>query len=219
MSAGDCTRGWRVISCPALERKYSKIGANELLRICANFGDSDAWEEFLCRFHPPVFATVRRTAARYTVAHPDLCDELEQQVYFKLIDHGGTRLSGFVPTHEDAAYGYLKIIAKRVVQDYFRRKGALALEPLEIDPPVEPDIDGVILFGEIDEFLKTEVSDRNRRILWLSVRQGLTAEEIAAIPGIGLTQKGVETVLRKVKDLVIAHFGPSVPANGDGRKK
>jgi hypothetical protein len=44
--------------------------------------------------------------------------------------------------------------------------------------------------------------ERDRTIFWLRHRQGLTASEIAAIPSIGLTTEGVESVLLRLETMI-----------------
>jgi RNA polymerase sigma-70 factor (ECF subfamily) len=40
--------------------------------------------------------------------------------------------------------------------------------------------------------------ERNTRIFWLHYRVGLSARNIADLPGIGLTTKGVESILLRI---------------------
>jgi RNA polymerase sigma-70 factor (ECF subfamily) len=57
------------------------------------------------------------------------------------------------------------------------------------------------LLAELDEKLRSapkEIGERDRALFWLYYLQGYTAEEIAGIPGVGLSAKGVESALRRV---------------------
>ena len=40
--------------------------------------------------------------------------------------------------------------------------------------------------------------ERNRTIFWLHYRAGLSARAIAELPGMGLTTKGVESILMRI---------------------
>jgi DNA-directed RNA polymerase specialized sigma24 family protein len=48
--------------------------------------------------------------------------------------------------------------------------------------------------------------ERKRAIFWLRHRQGLTASEIAAIPSIGLTTEGVESMLMRLVAMIRGHI-------------
>ncbi len=88
------------------------------------------------------------------------------------------------------------------------------VEPVQIDPKTadEGSFDEVhrhLQLERIDKIL-TQVTgakdrERNRTIFWLRHRQGLTASEIAAIPSIGLTTEGVESVLMRLADQIRGH--------------
>jgi DNA-directed RNA polymerase specialized sigma24 family protein len=58
-----------------------------------------------------------------------------------------------------------------------------------------------VLLSELDRKLRSApdvFGERDRALFWLYYLQGLTAEEIARLPVVGLTAKGVESVLRRV---------------------
>jgi RNA polymerase sigma-70 factor (ECF subfamily) len=63
-----------------------------------------------------------------------------------------------------------------------------------------------ILLKQIDHFLETcsQGPDRDRDCLmfWLYYQQGMSAKAIAALPTIGLTEKGVESAIFRLTRLV-----------------
>ena len=63
-----------------------------------------------------------------------------------------------------------------------------------------------ILLRQIDSCLQSygegPIQERDRTVFWLYYRQGLTAKEIAALPSTGLTVKGVESAILRLKSLV-----------------
>src|SRR5579871_270101 len=203
---GDCAQPWTVIPSFAPWRTYSWLSPDKLLVLCADFGNIHAWKEFVRRFDRLILITVRRVVRRYGPTDPELCRDLAQMVYVKLCDHEGRLLRTFVPVREGASFGYVKVLAANVVHDYFRGQGRHRFESLPDDMPSGSHNDQRIFLGEIDEFLRHTVSERNREIFWLHHRHGMKAREIAALPGIALKLKGVETALKKVRDLVIAEF-------------
>ena len=68
-------------------------------------------------------------------------------------------------------------------------------------PDAGPAIQRTVLFSEIDRMLQAapdSITERDRTIFWLYYLQGLTADEIAALPATDLSAKGVESALRRV---------------------
>jgi hypothetical protein len=125
------------------------------------------------------------------------------------------------------------VIAANVVHDHF--KGALAakrgavqtiaieergMEPAQIElrtavPDTFEAISQRVQLDHIDKILRqvTAGKDQERKctIFWLRHRQGLTASEIAAIPAIGLTTEGVESVLMRLAAMIRSHVISSTP--------
>lgn len=56
-----------------------------------------------------------------------------------------------------------------------------------------------VLFKQIDECIESCLEgpdrDRDRTVFWLYYQQGMTAKDIAALPTIALSTKGVESVI------------------------
>ena len=194
-----------VLRSLALELDYRDLTAEELLRVCADLRDGDAWDEFIRRFHGAIFAAVWRTGRRYQQFQPGLCDDLVQETYLRLSANGARALREFVPRHPGSACCYLQVVALRVTQDYCKKKDFRRIEELPPDPPdiAAPNkTEWLALLAEIDDVLRRHAGDRDRQIFGLHHLQGMTAREISAIPGIGLTTKGVESVLVRLKHLI-----------------
>lgn len=194
-----------------MSNRYREVTLEELLRICADLDDSEAWDELIGRVHGMVFGIVRRTGLRYAGFQLDLCDDLEQSVYLHLAGNNGQALRRFIPQHPGSGFGYVKKIAAHVAHDCMRSKGFGRLPGSGEDLPDrgKPDkTEAVIFTREIDTFLRENVSERDRQIFWLHHLQRMTAKEIAAIPAFGLTEAGVESVLGRFKRLIKEKFGP-----------
>jgi len=92
-----------------------------------------------------------------------------------------------------------------------------AMAGREAMPPAEREI----LLREIDEQLATvsepAARDRDRQIFWLYYRHGMTARAIALIPGIGLTQKGVESAIVRLTNHVRARLADIKLAGPEGK--
>ncbi|HTQ54167.1 MAG TPA: sigma-70 family RNA polymerase sigma factor [Bryobacteraceae bacterium] len=192
-------------------RDYTKLSAEELVKVCADLGNADAWDEFLRRFHPRIFTAVRRVAARYTGPRAPSCDDVAAEVYLRLCAKGAKALRDFVPRHEGSAYGYLSTIAMNTAIDYLgRRPAPPTVEDYPVENVAEPaTVEWRMRMRDVDDILRRRVTERERQIFWLYYGRGLTAREIAALPYFGLTLKGVESTVRRLGGIVRKELGTS----------
>jgi RNA polymerase sigma-70 factor (ECF subfamily) len=205
--------------------EYSDLSPIQLLRECAGSKDPELWAEFIRRFQPVIAAAVLRTARPFGDPRQQLLDDLIQDTYLKLCENDCRMLRLFKPRGEDSIYGYLKVVASNIVRDHFKselagKRGAGQIdaidEPFQFDPKTKGS-DGVVpihrnlQLQEIDRALEQVTAGRDQprkcMIFWLRYRQGLTASEIAALPLIGLSTEGVESVLLRLTVMVRAHIG------------
>lgn len=199
-----------VLRSPELAHDYSDLSGEELLRVCADLRNAAAWDAFISRFHAAIFTAVLRTGRRYAQFDRGSCDDLVQETYLRLTAHGAKALRKFVPRHPGSACCYLQVIAIRVTLDYCKSKNFGRTEEL---PPDQPDkaapsrTEWLALKTEVFDLLRKHATARDRRIFSLHL-QGMTAKEIAAIPEMGLSVKGVESVLVRVKRLIQENLGP-----------
>lgn len=183
--------------------------AEEQLGLCADSAGEGAWEEFIRRFHPVVVATALRTAQRYTPAYRELCNDLTQEVYLKFSACGARLLREFKPRHVGSAFGYVKIVTRNVVHDYFKGKGARRVDDILPDNLGAPDgMEKAMLVREIDDLLRKYARRTDREIFWMYYRHGMTAKEIALLPAVRLSVKGVESVLTRLAKLIRERFAP-----------
>ena len=197
---------------------WSTASSGQLIAACIERGEQTAWEEFVRRFRPVIAGTVVRTARRFGEASPQLLDDLVQETYLKVCANQCRVLREFKPQAEESIFGLLKSVAFSVVHDHFR--GGLAAKrgggkaEIGLDSFVEntaaaveglAEVERRILLGEIEECLASPeagATERDRQIFWLYYRHGMTSRAIGAIPRIGLTQKGVESVIQRLVGLV-----------------
>ena len=103
---------------------------------------------------------------------------------------------------------YLKALAANTASDFFRSRKALRRDgghPVSIDQVSfqlrsqlgRESLDSSVLMEQINAFLAAEASLKERTIFFLYYKQGLTAKEIAAVPGLQLSVKGVESQLQR----------------------
>jgi RNA polymerase sigma factor (sigma-70 family) len=181
----------------------------------------------MLRFHMPLMAgIVYRVAWRWGSPRQDDIEDAIQEVCMKLSQQARTRK---MPEKDDQAVeGYLKALAANTASDYFRarnaqRRDAGRTTSLE-DPGLRqklkdrfgPDeMEQQVLMGEIEKLF--EDSPRELLVFRLHCQQGLTAKEIAAIPSVQLTEKGVESLIDRMKKSARKKFlggGEGISAGG-----
>ncbi len=185
-------------------------------------GEIDAWEGFLARFHELIVATVVRTASANGMPDRADVDDLVQDVYLKLCAHNFQILRSVRSDHPNGVYGLVRAVAYSTTVDYLRRlknpvhgtRKTVSLEALEhdlaVDRPAESELHRRMLFERLDILLAdicpAETVLRDRNVFWLYYRQGFTAKEIAAMAAMGLTLKGVESLLFRLTAALRSHL-------------
>ncbi len=194
------------------------MSLEELLRACAEVGNEDVWQEFVACFQRLIAGVVLKTARRWGDVSPDTVEDLVQETYLKLCSDPQRMLAEFDAHHQDAFYGYLKVVTANLVNDYFRarhsKKRNVAIESSlqELNEEIADcglgsakQIERAALLAQVDAVLPALAgtdSERDRTIFWLYWRHGMTAQAIAEMPGLGLTAKGVESVIYRLTRLV-----------------
>jgi RNA polymerase sigma-70 factor (ECF subfamily) len=175
----------------------------------------EAWTEFVRRFQPLIAAAIAKVARRFGKVSNELVDDLVQEVFIKLCRDNFHPLSGVATTRDEKSlFGFLRVVAANVAHDHFRRArafkagGAHAEKQESIEAPeldkrrASSAIERGVLLEEMDRRLKTLSHEpnfnRNRAIFWFYYKEGLTATEIAALPDIKLSVKGVESTLLRL---------------------
>jgi RNA polymerase sigma-70 factor (ECF subfamily) len=201
---------------------YSALTAEELVVACRQAGEAAAWQEFVHRFHRLVATVALRVARRWGECSPQLIDDLVQETYLKLCSNNFKLLRSFKPHHQDAFYGYLKVVTANLVHDHFKaahsfKRGSGAVEVTtdltvaavtnaSSATPADERSERGILLGELDVLLCKLAAgpqlERDRRIFWLYYRVGLAASAIAALPSTGLSTKGVESTILRLTRLL-----------------
>ena len=206
-----------------------KLSLQELLQLCLATHDPALWQEFNRRVQPLISRVVFNTVKRCRWASPDpaLVDDLTQDTFLKLCANDFRALREFHFEHENSLFGFLKTVASNVAQDYLRReysrKHGGGVEEVDLDDAIIParpvDTQTQILVAEVQRILEEELKndasrERDITIFWLYYRWGFTAKEISKIRSIGLTVKGVESVLLRLTRLIRGRLGGRGTASG-----
>lgn len=148
---------------------------------------------------------------------PSLVEDLAQVTYLKLWEDGCRQLRDFALQHPEAILGYIKKTAANATHDHFKHRRSQSAggdqphvstsdfeaEAGSQDHGSQQRIAFGILVQQIDEHLDRGLTgpdkERDRTIFWLYFRQGMSTAEIASLPAMGLSEKGVGSVLERLK--------------------
>ena len=213
-----------------------KLSVKELVSYCLDSQDQDGWNEFVRRFQPLIAGVVTKCVFKRKRPKPDLIDDLIQETFLKLCANNFKALRNFSFKDDHGFFGFLKVVASHVVEDYFREQnsqkhgdGREEEDPDEsrMPPPFRPNslqpAEKAILWTQIDRCLAKLASDpnfaRDYAIFWLYYRQGLTAKAISKLPGITLSVKGVESTLLRLTRYVKACLTAPPPRQKEGYRR
>jgi RNA polymerase sigma-70 factor, ECF subfamily len=198
-----------------------KLTDEELVRLLLATRDedlcADLWVEFWRRFQPVIARTVRRRISHYPRwIRPDEADDLVSETFLKLCKDDYKALRKFEFQHQNAFYGFLKVLAAHVVEDDIRKKnsdkeGGGQVPENIVDLPQPPSdrfsaaqsMLNNLRMNEIESCLQQRKGEsnfvRDHKIFWLYFRDGFTANEISELPDIGFKSvKGVESALLRL---------------------
>jgi len=217
--------------------RYSSLSLRDVVCLCADNSDDEVWEEFVSRVGRPIALTIMRTASLWGDASRSVVEDLVQVTYMKLWEDGCRLLREFAIRHPEAILGYLKKTAANTAHDYFKHRHSQSsggdqthVSTWDVDPQAGQEthgsqerIDFAVILSEIDDRLKQVLTgadrERDRMIFWLYFRQGMSTKEIASLPAIGLSAKGVGSVLERVKQCVREQIvGPATNSENNGRE-
>ena len=188
-------------------------------------GKIEAWDGFLARFHELIVSTVVRTLSTSSGPNRAMVEDLVQDIYLKLCANDGKILRHLRSDHPNGVYALVRAVAYSTTVDHLRTlrnpikdaRKAVSLDVLQHDlalaEPAESELHRRMLFERIDGLLTAacapESRMRDRNVFWLYYRQGFTAKEIAALPAVGLTVKGVESLLYRLTATLRAQLAPA----------
>lgn len=208
----------------SIPNRYSSLSLKDVVCLCSGSCDEAAWEEFVSRVGRPISLTILRTASLWGQPSVTLVEDLVQVTYLKLWEDNCRLLRDFAIQHPEAILGYVKKTAANATYDHFRHSrsqsaggGHPHVSTSDVDPQAGEGVDGnhekiafQVLLNQIDQHLRRTLvgpdQERDRMIFWLYFRQGMSAREIASMPTIGLTPKGVGSVIERLKECVRSHI-------------
>jgi RNA polymerase sigma-70 factor (ECF subfamily) len=159
---------------------------------------------------------------------PARVEDLIQEVYVRLCADECRVLRETTAQSAASVFGLVQAVALTAALDNHRlhratkRGGGVATVPLDDShlAPSAHDLDREILIGQIDSILKKygekATERRDCQVFWLYYQHGFTARDISALPGIGLSAKGVESLVYRLTAEVRRQISPPGGAKGGG---
>ena len=207
--------------------------SRRLLERCARQRDWLAWDEFRGRYEARLVAGVRRGLRRTGVWHPPVeVEDLLQEVYCKLLDHGGRCLLRCRGDAEEAISAYLGRIAETVTIDRVRseialKRGRSLLVSLprdrgevdSIDPAKGPEQrllereSSSVFLRRCREVVGPRKAQRDLRVLYLACIEGWRSRDIARALGGGLTASSIDSLVHRARKRLAAK-GIGIPPRG-----
>ncbi len=174
-------------------------------------GDSpSAFDEFMELARVPIRSAVWRTLSTRTAGDRAAADDLVQETCLKICSERGAALRRLAYPSPPGVVAYLRAMAHNVASDFFRTRMAakrggdqnrVALEDVLQNEAGggAATVERFLLLDQVQHCLKEHYKAvRDRAIFWLYFRQGLTAKAIASIGAVGMSQKGVESLLLRI---------------------
>lgn len=195
---------------------FAQISATDLAKACCDASNDAAWLEFYRRFNRDMTAVVAAIAAAHNERSMQLYDEIMQEIYVRICRDECRYLRYFRARSEREALTLLRDVAAKTARNYFRdarrkkRFGGTqvyaeeldSLEPALLQKTEAEDIDQRILVQDLLTRLRymlrsSRFAIRDELVFRLRFQEGLTVKEIAAIPDVGLSTRGVEGSIRR----------------------
>ena len=199
-----------------------------LIEKCLGNAGAEEWVRLIRRLEPLFARAVYRVAMDWGPARAEEIADIVQTICLKLAARNGEVLRRLPAESDQSAVAYFKVMAANSALDHFKAKYAdkrgrdqtVSLEPHDNLVALygsHQTTEREILLAQVDAAL--EADPRERRIFWLYYRQGFTAREIAAIPALGLTAKGVESMIHRLTAAVRANLTGGGPPKYAGEGK
>ena len=201
---------------------YSELTPQELVKECARSRSADVWEDFVRVFSKVIIGTVRNVARRYGENSPAVHDELAQDIYLKLCADNCRLLREMGAAPNSNCHGFLKVVALNHTKDHFKgqyakkRGSGIAPENVDDAQPAsaehstggQADMEWQVLKRELEaKLVELGFSDKERTIFGLYYFQGFTAIQISKFPWVGLSVKGVESLIHRMTQALRDFFG------------
>jgi RNA polymerase sigma-70 factor, ECF subfamily len=175
-------------------------------------GADDDWNRVVASLVPVFARVVYRVSRQYSMSDAGVVEDALQEALLKLHAQRDRLRQRLAEIEIASVEPYLKVLAANAARDFLRSQGGgQRAEPAADDITFEgflanlgvsskPEAEESLLYSEIDRALGED--DRDRTAFWLYYRWGFKAREIASIPALSLSVKGVESLLPRTAERV-----------------
>lgn len=195
-------KGVRISSTSHFTMDVKTLSIRKLLKHCLRTNNETGWNEFVKRIEPTIAGVVYRQLSRRSRPDPGLVQDLVQETFLKLFDKDKAALKKFKWQHEKAIYGYVKVIARHVVDDYkliAEDDGDEFEKAMEVTPSSEADLSDKVQCAEFERSVEKLAADpMEKDIFRFRYRYGYSAREIGEMPSINIPVKRVETIIARL---------------------
>ncbi|HEX9636584.1 MAG TPA: hypothetical protein VGB99_03545 [Acidobacteriota bacterium] len=198
-------------------------GTVRLLRRCLRGGEGALLDELVRRLHPRILGSVRAAVYRIGRPVPSLgIEDHVQDVYQHLFERDCLRLRNFRGSSTGKLMAYLDLVSanrvRTVVRDAHARRRYAPTRSLDHDSgvaegpplgerladPVDPERAQLLrdqletLLQRLRRLARGRNRDRDIAIFMHRYRDGLSAREIAALPWVGVSPAGVDSITSRL---------------------
>jgi RNA polymerase sigma factor (sigma-70 family) len=202
-------------------RSIGEVSSAELVRECGRkLTDRTLWQELTQRFQNKILRYLMRVL-KFHSKHDDMAEllaELAQEVYLRLCQNDGTMMQEFRADSNFAVDAFFARVCTSVVVDHLRRSESLKRfgNVVSIDETRETEMagrsprdyselneDAILKWIDVEKVAAEDPdpknANRNAIIFKLHFIDGLTTEEISEFPGFNLTERGVGSVIARLR--------------------
>jgi RNA polymerase sigma-70 factor (ECF subfamily) len=162
-------------------------------------GDKRAWDAFVDRWTPVIFAAVSRTVGRGTERRQDEVEDVVQDVFVRLLHEGRRLLRSYDPARASLVT-WLTIVARSTALDHLRKRRPETANIEFVDPPAPAPPDAAAV-----EFPPHLLTERQRLVLHLAFDKQMSVEEIARL--LGVDAQTVRSTRHKAIQRLREYFG------------
>jgi len=170
--------------------------------------DSESWRMFLVAVGPILRGLCRRSGLS-----DDEIEDIAQSLVLRLLEQDCKALRQVTVEDEDKFFGWIKVVASRIVIDYVRHSSVIHGRDIQFgesrwEEIMSADGTGVIERRIMLEDAAKKLTDEEQTLFWLEYG-GLKDKEIATILGIELlaTQQRLSRLRKKLKGILAGETG------------
>src|SRR5689334_23334247 len=114
--------GRRCRHLPGVQPHEGTKTTHSLMTDCLRSDNADGWRELVVRFRPVIVGAIGRVARQYGDYSSGIAEQLTQDALAKLCERKYFRLRKPVITNDLSLFGYIRVVARNLAIDYFRKE-------------------------------------------------------------------------------------------------